>query len=66
MPQLAFLRSLAGLLLARLQHARTDDRGAITTETVLVTALLAALAIGAVALIASAVMDKAGSIPMGG
>lgn len=65
MPQLTFVRCLAGLLIARLQQARTGDRGAFTTETVLVTALLAALALAAVGLIANAVMTKAESIPLG-
>ncbi len=66
MPELVYLRSLASLLAARLQQARSDERGAFTTETVLVTALLAALAIAAVAVITTAVMNKANSIPMGG
>lgn len=66
MIELAYLRSLSRLLVTRLRALRSDERGAFTTETVLVTALLAALAIAAVAVIANAVMNKAESIPMGG
>ncbi len=66
MPELVYLRSVASVLVARLRAARSDEAGAFTTETVLVTALLAALAIAAVAVITTAVMNKAESIPMGG
>ena len=65
MPELLYLRSLAGLLVARLQATRSDERGAFTTETVLVTALLAALAIAAVGIIVTKVTAKANSIPTG-
>lgn len=64
--ELTYLKSLAGLLTDRLRVAHHDEGGAFTTETVLVTALLAALALAAVAVIANAVMSKAESIPMGG
>ncbi len=58
---------LAGVLLvayARRRVAR-DERG-MTTETVIITAVLAALALGATAIIVQKVTNKAQSIPTEG
>jgi hypothetical protein len=49
------------MLWNRLQLLREDDRG-MTTETIVVTALLVTLALGAVALIANAVTGRAGRV----
>jgi len=49
-------------LSARLQAARRDERG-MTTETVIITAGLAALAVTVVAIIATRVRDRANQIP---
>lgn len=46
----------------RLEAARADQRG-MTTETVIITAGLAALAITVVAIIAARVRDRANQIP---
>ena len=45
------------MLWGRLQQRRDDDRG-MTTETMIITAMLAVAAIGAVTLIARAITDK--------
>jgi hypothetical protein len=49
------------ILWDRLQLLREDDRG-MTTEAIVVTALLVTLALGAVALIAGAVTNRAGTV----
>jgi hypothetical protein len=63
----AFVHVLAGELRRRVawlrEHAR-DDAG-YSTETVIITALLAALAIAAVAVITAKVMAKAHGINVG-
>ena len=46
----------------RLEMARRDERG-MTTETVIITAGLAALAVTVVAIIASRVQNRASQIP---
>ena len=61
-PELAALEALARLAWARLEAARRDERG-MTTETVIITAILAALAIAAGAIITAKVMGKANDIP---
>lgn len=61
---LSYLRILARVLAARLTHARSNDAG-YTTETVVVIALLVALAIAAVAIISTAVLAKAHSLNLG-
>ncbi len=48
--------------LARLDASR-DQEGAITTETAIITAILAGLALAAGAIIVAKVMSKAESIP---
>lgn len=60
--QLEHLRFLAEILLARLHDAREDDRG-MTTETVIITAALAALALAVGVIITLKVTQKADSIP---
>jgi hypothetical protein len=59
-----YLRILAAMLRARLAQARRRD-GGYTTETVVVIALLVALAIAAVAIITAKVLAKAGSLNLG-
>lgn len=64
-PELIAIHYGATALQARLaaarEEARHDERG-MTTETVIITAILALLAITAGAVITAKVMDKAGSI----
>jgi hypothetical protein len=52
---------LLSMLWGRLQDARDDDRG-MTTETMIITAILAVAAATAVALIATAIGGKSGEI----
>ena len=60
----AYLRVLATLLRTRLAQARDSDDG-YTTETVVVIALLVALAIAAIAIITTKVLAKANSLNLG-
>ncbi len=64
-PELMAIHYVAAALRVRLaaarEQARHDERG-MTTETVIITAILALLAITAGAVITAKVMDKAGSI----
>jgi len=60
MPELAYLRALYHLLCARLVN---DERGEIT-EKVLVTAIFAALALAAGAIIVGKVTQRAREIPV--
>jgi hypothetical protein len=64
MPELVYFSALVGLLRAQLAQLRADERGSLTTEQVLVTAALAALALATTAIIVSKVTAKANSIPM--
>ena len=61
-PELMAIHYLATVLRVRLAAARTDERG-MTTETVIITAVLAALALAATAIIVTKVTNKAQSIP---
>ena len=63
--ELTVIRALASLYWTRLQAARADERG-MTTETVIITAVLAALALAATAIIVTKVTSKANSIDTGG
>ena len=65
MPELTPIRMMASLLWNRLQMLREDERG-MTTETVIITAVLAALALAATAIIVAKVTSKANSIDTGG
>ena len=60
-PELVPVHFLAARLRARLAEARSDERG-MTTETVIITAVLAGLAIAATAIIVQKVTSKANSI----
>ena len=62
---LRFLRSTAAVLRARLAKLRRNGDGGYTTETVVVIALLVALAIAAIAIIATKVLAKANSLDLG-
>ena len=60
-PELVAIHYVATVLRARLAAARQDERG-MTTETVIITAVLALLAITAGAIITQKVLGKANSI----
>jgi hypothetical protein len=60
--QLLQIRTLMEILVGRLREARDDDRG-MTTETVIITAALAALALAVTIIIVTKVTNKAESIP---
>ena len=60
------IRAMARALRDRLAAARADPDAGYSTEAVVVTALLVALAIAAVAIIATKVLAKANSISTGG
>ena len=62
---LELLRAAAGMLLARLAAARRARDAGYTTETVVVTALLVALAIAAIAIIVTKVLNKANGLNLG-
>ena len=62
---LELLRAAAGLLRARLAAVRRTRIAGYTTETVVVTALLVALAIAAVAIIVAKVLAKANGLNLG-
>jgi Na+-driven multidrug efflux pump len=62
---LELLRAAASVLRARLAAARRTRDAGYTTETVVVTALLVALAIAAVAIIVAKVLDKANGLNLG-
>lgn len=64
MPDLIYIQALVGLLRTRLGHLRSDERGNVTTEMVIITAVLASLAIATTAIIVSKVTAKANSIPL--
>lgn len=59
--EVAYLLALLRVQLVRL-HGRDRERGAVTTETVIIVAGLAALALAVVAIIVKKVTDKATSI----
>jgi hypothetical protein len=61
---ITYVTARFGVLAARHGDRRMrGDRGAMTTETVIIIAGLAALAIAVVAIIVAKVTDKANSIP---
>jgi len=62
---LELLRAAACVLRARLAAARSTRDAGYTTETVVVTALLVALAIAAVAIIVAKVLAKANGLNLG-
>ena len=66
MPSLpGYIRLAAAVLRGRLAQARHDGDAGYTTETVVVIALLVALAIAAVAIITAKVLAKANSLNLG-
>jgi hypothetical protein len=64
--ELELIRAMARMLRERLAVARDEADAGYSTEAVVVTALLVALAIAAIAIIASKVLAKANSISTGG
>lgn len=62
MSELHYLRTLWSYYRARLDDARGEE-GAFTTEAAIITAILAALALAAGAIITAKVVGKAESIP---
>jgi hypothetical protein len=64
-PELIMLRHLLGLLRARWQMLRAEPEAGYSTETVVVTALLVALAIAVLAIIAVKVTSTANNINTG-
>ena len=65
LPELTILRHLFALLRTRWQVLRAEPEAGYSTETVVITALLVALAIAAVAVIASKVLTTANNINTG-
>ena len=65
MSELAVISTFFQVYLDRLRELPSDERG-MTTETVIITAVLAALALGAGAIIVGKVTSKANSISTGG
>lgn len=63
--ELDMIRVVARILQGRLAKVRAAPEAGYSTEAVVVTALLVALAIGAVAIIATKVLAKANSITTG-
>lgn len=64
MPELAYINALFSLLCDRFVALRHEEQGSVTTEQVIVTAVLAALAIATTAIIVTKVTAKANSIPL--
>jgi hypothetical protein len=64
MAELIVIQTFFRVYVDRLKVLRDDERG-MTTETVIITAVLAALALAATAIIVKKVTDKADSITTG-
>jgi hypothetical protein len=64
--EIEVIRAMARALRQRVAVTRAEEDGGYSTEAVVVTALLVALAIAAVAIIAAKVLAKANSISTGG
>ncbi len=64
--ELQMIKIMAHALRNRLAAARTESDAGYSTEAVVVTALLVALAIAAITIIATKVLAKANSISTGG
>ena len=64
-PELIILRHLFSVLHGRWEALRADPEAGYTTETVIVTALLAALALTAVGIIVAKVVSAANNISTG-
>jgi Flp pilus assembly pilin Flp len=63
MSELGYLTSLWSYYLVRMHESRDDETGAMTTETAIITAILAGLALAVGAIIVTKVTTKAESIP---
>ena len=63
--EFAFIRHLIGLLRSQLQTLRAQPEAGYSTEAVIVTALLVAMAITAVGIIAAKVISTAHNISTG-
>ena len=63
MGHLSYLQTVAALLVARLRTS-VAERGAMTTEAVIITAVLATLALAALAIIVAKVTAKAEAIQL--
>lgn len=63
MGEVTYLTTLWSYYLVRLHESHDDETGAFTTETAIVTAILAALALAVGAIIVTKVTAKAESIP---
>ncbi|HEX9888550.1 MAG TPA: hypothetical protein VGA69_03675 [Nitriliruptorales bacterium] len=63
MGEISYLTSLWDYYRLRLDASYDDETGAFTTETAIITAVLAALALGVGAIIVAKVTGKAESIP---
>lgn len=64
MGEVGFLASMWSYYVMRLHESRDAETGAMTTETAIVTAILAGLALAVGAIIVAKVTAKAESIPM--
>jgi hypothetical protein len=64
--ELEVIRAMVRVLRGRLSEVRAVSDAGYSTEAVVITALLVALAIAAVAIIATKVLAKANSITTGG
>lgn len=62
---LGYIRLAGAVLRGRLAQPRRDGEAGYTTETVVVIALLVALAIAAIAIITAKVLAKANSLNLG-
>lgn len=63
MSELNYLASLWDYYVVRLHESWDDETGAMTTETAIITAILASLALAVGAIIVTKVTGKAESIP---
>lgn len=63
MSELSYLASLWDYYVVRLHESWDDETGAMTTETAIITAILASLALAVGAIIVTKVTGKAESIP---
>ena len=65
MPEFNILRTYLALLAAQVRAIRTDERGSITLEQILITTTLVAAALATGVIILNRVNDAARAIPTG-
>ena len=65
MPEFAILRAYLSAVAAQLRAMRTDERGSITLEQILITTTLVAAALATGVIILNRVNDAARAIPTG-